>query len=142
MSHRCGANCRRRQQPSQRKNCPSCGSRRLPRTITAGGRTRSVTRHARTETHPGITAKRIERALEDWVVRGVCKDKDGILALVHWGFVPGLRRMIKVVVSLDDERIITAYQDRNATNNWKRGDRAYFLERCRSLEERNAGDLR
>ena len=61
MSHRCGANCRRKQTPSRRSSCPSCGSRRLPQTITAGGRTRTLTQHGRDDVHLGTTAKRIER---------------------------------------------------------------------------------
>ena len=142
MSHRCGANCRRKQTPNQRSSCPSCGSRRLPRTITSGGRTRELTHHARNEVHPGVTAKRVERVLENWTIRGICKDSRGRPAVVHWGFVPGLRQMIRVAISMDDERIITAYQDRNATTSWKNEKRAYFVKRCQSLEERNASDLR
>ncbi len=77
MGHRCGGNCRRKQTPSQRSSCPSCGSaasKRLPETITAGGVTRWLTKHAREQVHEGVTANRIQHVLENWVVRGVCKD--------------------------------------------------------------------
>ena len=74
MSHKCGAGCRRKQTPSERSSCPSCGTRRLPQTITAGGRTRELTLHGRNDVHGGITAKRIERVLNDWAIRGNCID--------------------------------------------------------------------
>ncbi len=49
--------------------------------------------------------------------------------------------MVRVVVSLDDERIVTAYQDRTATMHWTRGSRSYFRQRCEELEERNESDV-
>ena len=143
MSHRCGSGCRRKQTRSRRSSCPTCGaSRKLPETITAGGRVRRLTRHLREEAHPGITTKRIARVLDDWVVRGNCVDTKGNRAITHWGFVQGLKDLVKVVVSLDDERIITAYRDPPATRHWNRGTRAYFDDRCLDLEERNASNLR
>ncbi len=135
MSHRCGANCRRKQTPSQRNNCPSCGSRRLPKTITAGGRTFTVTDHVRNDTHPGITAAKIRSVLDNWSIRGDCIDSRGSRTQTHWGFVRGSDRMIRVAVSSDGDRVVAAYPDRTATTHWNRGSRSYFEQRCRDLEE-------
>ena len=143
MSHRCGSNRRREQTSSRRSSCPGCNSgRRLPETITAGGRTRRLTRHLREDARSGITARRIARVLEDWVIRAECIDTSGSQTITHWGFVPGLRDLVRVVVSLDDERIIAAYLDVPATREWMQGFRDYFENRCFDLEERNASDLR
>lgn len=108
----------------------------------AGGIDRTTTDHLRRNPHAGVTTGRIKRVLENWVIRGNCADSSGGRSIVHWGFVPGLRRMMRVAVSRDDKRIITAYQDRTATSNWNRGTREYFEQRCRDLEERHVGDSR
>ena len=89
----------------------------------------------------GITAKRIERVLNDWAIRGRCIDSQGSRTITHWRFVPGLKQMVRVAVSLDDERIVTAFQDRAATRHWNRGSRGYFKQRCNNLEERDAGNI-
>ena len=60
--------------------------------------------------------------------------------MTYWGYVPGLDKLVKVAVSLDGMRIITAYQDRTATNSWNRGSRSYFETRCADLEEGNANN--
>ncbi len=49
--------------------------------------------------------------------------------------------MIRVVVSLDDERIVTAFLDRVATRNWNKGNRDYFARRYQSLEVRDESSL-
>ena len=43
--------------------------------------------------------------------------------------------MLRVVVSLDDERIVSAFQDTTATQHWARGDLAYF-NKYADVEER------
>ena len=45
--------------------------------------------------------------------------------------------MVNVAVSLDDERIVTAFLDRTATGHWNRGNRDYFEMRYENLEIRN-----
>ena len=112
-------------------------SRRMPRTITAGGRTRTVSQHMR-KPHRHITVKRVQRVLEHWVVRGVCTDSGGTQSVVHWSYAPRFNRMIRVAVSLDDNTIITAYPDRTAGRHWDRGDLEYFTRRCQDVEVRYA----
>ena len=108
----------------------------MPNTITAGGITREVTLHGRNDVHKGVTPKRIERLLNEWAIRGNCVDSQGSRTVTYWGFVPGLRQMMRVAV-----RIVTAYPDRAATRHWNRGSRTYFEQRCSDLEEQNAGDV-
>lgn len=114
------------------------GSSRLPATITAGGRTRAVSRHMMDETHRTITAERVRHVLENWVIRGIKTESNDRQSLCYWAFVPGLGNMVRVAVSMDDSLIITAFQDRVATRNWNRGDRAYFVRHFRNLEVRDA----
>lgn len=147
MSHRCGTSCRRKQVPSQRSSCPSCGSaasRRLPDTITAGGRTRRVSRYFRDDAgvrpdRQMVTAERIEQVLENWLFRCVTTS-GGREGQTYWGLVRYNRkeRLMKVVVSLDDDTIVNAYLDDKATRDWQRHGRRYFDRRCRdgSFEER------
>lgn len=140
MSHRCGANCRRKQTPSQRPGCPSCGSRRqLPASITAGGKTRWLTKHAQERVHEGVTEQRIKHVLENWVVRGICRAESNREAIVYWGFVPGRKGMLRVPVSLDDEEIITATFDEGAARRVGQEGQPWFRRRCRDLEVRDAG---
>jgi len=139
MSHRCGANCRRRQTPSQRQGCPSCGSRRqLPASITAGGKTRWLTKHAQERVHEGVTEKRIQHVLENWTIRGICTDSEGSTTINYWGFVPGRKAMLRVPVSLDDEEIITATFDSGAARRVRQEGRPWFERHCRDLEVRDA----
>ena len=49
--------------------------------------------------------------------------------------------MVRVVVSLDDNRIITAFQDRVATNHWNKGNLDYFAETYQYLEVRDEDSL-
>ena len=88
--------------------------------------------------HKQITAKRVQHVLDHWVIRGVCTDSKGTQSLVHWSYVPGFNRMIRVVVSLDDNIIITAYPDRTAGRHWNRGNLDYFAKRCQNVEVRDA----
>lgn len=137
MSHRCGSNCRRKQNPSQRKDCPSCGLRhRLPNSITVDGTIRKLSHHVQRDTHSGITEGRIVRVLKDWVIRGDCIDRVGNRTDTYWGFVPGRKDLLRVVVSQEDGSIITAYPDDRATSARKRGNRGYFDKRCFEWEER------
>ena len=91
--------------------------------------------------HRGITDERVAHVLENWVIRGICNDSGRRQSQAYWGFVPGLGQMVKVAVSMDDEVIVTAYLDRTATIHWNKGNRGYFANRCKGLEERDANSL-
>ena len=111
----------------------------LPQTISAGGKIRLVSQHLRNDPHPGITAERIERVLEHWVISGIHTGRDGSQSCCYMAFVPGLDEMVRVAVSMDDEVIITGFRDRTATRHWNRGNRDYFNRNYQNLEERDAG---
>lgn len=124
----------------QQSGGPPRERRRLPETITAGGVTRWLTRHLRVNPDPGVTAERIQHVLENWIVRGVCKnDRDNQESITYWGFVPGRNEMLRVPVSLDDRDIITAHFDRRAEARIAGEGRPWFQRRCRDLEVRDAG---
>lgn len=119
--------------------CPASERRELPETITAAGVTRWLTRHLRETTHAGITADRIQHVLENWVLRGICTDSEGNVAMTYWGFVPGRSAMLRVPVSLDDQEIITAVFDEGASGRVRQEGLSWFRRRCRDLEVRNGG---
>ena len=114
---------------------------RLPKMITAGGKTRSVSLHARNETHLCITAEIIEHVLDNWVIRGIMTDVIGRQSRCHLAFVLQLGKMVRVAVSMDDTTIITAFRDTTATQKWRNLDIGYFDRKYRSLEVRDASSL-
>ena len=52
-------------------------------------------------------------------------------------FVPGIARVGRVAVSMDETRILSAFPDRNATRNLNRGNQDYFADKYRDSEERD-----
>ena len=113
--------------------------RRLPETITAGGVTRWLTGHLRDNPDDGVTASRIQYALENWTVRGICTGESGRETITYWGFVPGRAAMLRVPISLDDAEIITAHFDEHIAERIVEEGRLWFQRRCRELEVRDAG---
>ena len=109
---------------------------RLPREITAGGLTRTDTHHLQNDPRPGITARRVQYVLDNWLIRGIYTDSRGTRSWGYLAFVTGLDKMVKVAVSLDDERVVTAFLDRTATGHWNRGNRDYFETHYENLEIR------
>ena len=89
--------------------------------------------------HPGITPERVAHVLEHWLIRGVRTEERGRQSMCYISFVPGMTRMVRVAVSMDDERIINAFQDRTATLNWNKGSMGYFVRVYGNLEVRNEG---
>jgi len=86
-----------------------------------------------------VTAGKIQQVLERWLFRCITASgcRDGI---TYWGSVryEGQQRLMKVVVSLDDERVVNAYLDDRATRDWRNNTRRLFDRRCKegSLEVR------
>ncbi len=105
--------------------------------ITAGDRTRVVSQHLRDDTHRDITPERIEYVLENWVISGVRMSPDGRSSRIYLALVHGLRRMVRVAVSMDDERIVTAFIDSAATKHWSRRNLDYFDTHYQNLEVRD-----
>ena len=95
-----------------------------------------TTQHMTDNPHPGITKKMVAHVLDNWNLRGVRTEANGSQSRIYPGFVPRIKNMVRVVASWDDERIISDFQDRNATKQWHEGNRAYF-NRYTDLEERD-----
>ena len=95
----------------------------------------------REQRHLGITADMVVQVLDHWIVRGIHTERDGSQSRAYLAFVPGLDNMVRVAVSMDDELIITAFQDRTATNHWNKGNRDYFVRNYEDIEEGNASQL-
>lgn len=111
----------------------------LPETVTANGVTRRLTSHARDKASDEVTAEGIQYVLEHWRARGICVDSRNRTTITYWGFPPGGNYMLRVVVSLDDRRIITAHRDYKAARRLDDAGRPWFAGRCRDLEVRDAG---
>ena len=109
----------------------------LPPSITAGGKTRTVTQYLRDNARPGITAHRVGHVLDHWLARGVRTEDGGRQSICYMAFVPGMREMVRVAVSMDDERIINAFPDRTATRHWNKGNSGYFAHVYGDFEVRD-----
>ena len=96
-----------------------------------------MTQHMVDKPHGGATKKAVAHVLNHWILSGVYTDAYGGKSRVYLGFAPGVKNMMRVAVSWDDERIVSAFQDRNAMNNWNRGNRDYFTSKYSDLEERS-----
>ena len=117
------------------------GRRLLPVTLTAGGKTRGITAHLQDQApyRPELTPERLISVLENWVIRGIYTDKEGIQGIAYLGLVEyrGKLRLMQVGVSMDDQRICTAYLHRRALHNLRTGNRSYFERHFGNLETRD-----
>ena len=77
MSHRRGAGWRRKQTPSTRKDCPSCGSVQARRSVSTVGKPWTMTRHIDDEPHSAVTKQIVAHVSEYWLMPGVRTDADG-----------------------------------------------------------------
>ncbi len=96
-----------------------------------------MTRHFAKSPHTEVTRKITAAALDNWIVRGVRTDPTGRESINYLGYSPELGNLVRVVVSRDDETIVSAFQDGNATRAWRRGDRPYFERFYTGLEIRD-----
>ena len=79
----------------------------------------------------------VSQVLDNWVVRGIRTAPDGEQSWNYYAFVPGRNSMLRMAVSLDDERIVSAFPDEGTTKAWHRGDLGYFRRHLAAVEERN-----
>ena len=117
----------------------------LPQTLTAGGRTRQVTAHLQQQAasiHTEITLERLREVLENWVIRGTRYDRHGRQSIAFLGWVEfgGDQRLMRVAVSMDDQRIISAFLDTTAAVKLNSGDMGYFQRNYARLEARDEPD--
>ena len=125
----------------RRAECDTCNqyNERRRKTLVAGGKRRLLTPHLvdhlRSGERPEVTRERIVYVLENWVIRGVHTKRQ---SMNYLAFVPEVDTVIRVAVSLDDKRIVTAYPDRTARNHLIQGEFAYFANQLANMEVRDA----
>ena len=79
-----------------------------------------------------VIVGRIRQVLDDWLFKCVTIS-GGREGQAYWGKVNynGKDRLMKVIVSMDDNTIVNAYLDDKATKDWQENTRRYFNRRCR-----------
>ena len=117
----------------------------LPPTLTVGGIERELTSHLQEQaetTHNEITLERLTVVLNNWVVRGIRQDRDGRRSIASLGWIEheGGRRLMRMAVSIDDRRIISAFLDKTATEKLNNYDMGYFQRNYERLEMRDESD--
>ena len=117
----------------------------LPSILNAGGIARLVTAHLQQQAvsaHDEITLERVTNVLNNWVVRGIRHDCRGRQSIAFLGWIEygSGRRLMRVAVSIDDRRIISAFLDRTATEKLNSGDMGYFQRNYERLEVRDEPD--
>ncbi len=138
MGHKCGPSCYRKQ--GRRSECDSCNRSKANRrkTLDAGGKRRHISLHLlndlRNNRREEITRERVAYVLDNWTIRGVNIEHQ---TMNYLAFVPEVDTVIRVAVSLDDSRIVTAYPDRTAAIHLSRGTFAYFTNKLANMEVRN-----
>ena len=112
--------------------------RGLPLTLTADGKTRNVTHHLQQQAlvRRELTGERIITVLGNWGIRGVGVDRFGRPGMNYLGWVDyeGEARLIRVVVSMDDRRIVTSYLDRPATKRFANEGWNRVADRLKDVE--------
>ena len=112
--------------------------RGLPLTLTADGKTRNVTHHLQQQAlvRRELTGERIITVLENWGIRGVGVDRFERPGMNYLGWVDyeGEARLMRVVVSMDDRRIVTAYLDRPATKGFANEGWNRVADRLKDVE--------
>ena len=81
--------------------------------------------------------------LANWVVRGIRTAPEENKAGITTPLYQERNSMLRVAVSLDDERIVAAFPDEGATRAWTKGDLSYFRRHLAEVEVRNGleGDV-
>lgn len=115
-----------------------------PQTLTAGGIRREITTHLQLQaaTRHEITEQHQFGVLDNWVVRGSRHDESGRPSMAYLGWVEhgGVERLMRVAVSMDDRRIVTAFLDTAATEKLNSADFDYFQRNYGRLEIRNEAE--
>ena len=141
MSHRCGSGCLRKQK--RRAECETCNkykeSRRktVPAPDAPGGRVTISVHWKRDKPHPEVSLKDVAYVLANWRIRGIATDERGRQSMRHYAFVPDQGKVIRVAVSMDGKRFITAFIDGDATDHWHQGSQDYFSQVVTDMEVRD-----
>ena len=116
----------------------------LPSILTVGGIQREITFHLRqqAEKRSEITVQNLATVLHNWVVRAVRYDESRRPSVVHFGWVEhnGVQRLMRVAVSMDNQRIPTAFVDTSATAALHNGYLDYFQRNYEQVEMRDESE--
>ena len=134
MSHRCGSNCLRKQ--GRRSECLNCGRKTIDAPDAPGKRVLISLHWKRDRPHPEISHKDIAYVLANWRIRGIATDGKLRQSIRHYAFVPEHGKVVRVAVSMDGKRLITAFVDSAATEHWHQGTQAYFSREVANMEVR------
>lgn len=134
MSCGCGPNCYRKR--GRRSECPHCGRKTIDAPDAPGKRVQISLHWKRDKPHPEVSHKDITHVLANWRIRGVATDDKGRQSLRHYAFVPEQGKVVRVAVSMDGKRFITAFIDSDATKYWHQGTQAYFSGEIANMEMR------
>ena len=98
MSHRCGANCRRKR--GLRSECEPCNRYKESRrkTIVAGGKRRLISWHRKDKPHLEVSNKDIAYVLDNWTIKGVHTNLDKSESVNYFAFVPAIGKVVCVAV--------------------------------------------
>ncbi len=105
--------------------------------VTAGGKTRTLSHHIIDNPHLGITKEEVAYVLDNWTLRGIFTDQDNRQSRVYYAFVPALKKVVRVAVSMDDTMVNTAFADSQATKQFARGNWGYFSSKLQEMETRD-----
>ena len=112
------------------------------RNITAGGRVRQLTKNCSDRMMEyDIVEEQVAHTLDNWALRGIDNTPDREPTYVHFAYIPEHDKVLKVVTSIDDERIVTTHFHTQATKAFKRGDHNYFVDKYQDLEQGNESYL-
>ena len=88
-----------------------------------------------------ITIEQVAYTLRNWTLRGVDTTPDRSPTYVRFAYIAERDKVLKVITSIDDERVVTTHFDSQATKAFKRGDRNYFIGKYQDLEESNESHI-
>ena len=113
----------------------------LPPTLTTAGIERELTAHLQDQAaiRSEITVQNLSEVLENWVIRCIKYAEPGRPGRVHFGWVEhkGVQRLMRVAVSMDNQRIATAFVDTSASEALHDGDFDYFQRNYEQVEIRD-----
>ena len=116
----------------------------LPSTLIVAGIEREITSHLQeqAEKRSEITVQNLTTVLDNWVVRGVRYDESRRPSVAYFGWVEhnGVQRLMRVAVSMDNQRIATAFADTSATEALHNGDHDYFQRNYEQVEIRDESE--
>ena len=109
----------------------------FPNRIEIGGEMKEVTAHLKGKVRdsPELTPSRIKSVAENPLVSAISRDRENRDSRVYWGRVVYNQqdKLMRVAMSMDGARIVTAHLDDKATKSWRRGETTFF-ERPRFRE--------